>query len=110
MAYPSNHNAVFSAAGGGTDLVNRTLASIMERELNTKITVVNMPGASGGVAANYVYSRPRDGYNWLGCSEGILPVAVLERIRQLQGLGVLYCRRNPGFCPSGDSLETRGRH
>lgn len=69
--------AVFSAAGGGTDLVNRTLASIMERELNTKITVVNMPGASGGVAANYVYSRPRDGYNWLGCSEGILPVAVL---------------------------------
>lgn len=69
--------AVFSAAGGGTDLVNRTLASIMERELGTKITVVNMPGASGGVAANYVYSKDHDGYNWLGCSEGILPVAVL---------------------------------
>lgn len=67
---------VFSAAGGGTDLANRALAAAMEKDLG-KISVVNMPGGSGGVAANHVFSREKDGYNWLGMSEGILPVAVL---------------------------------
>lgn len=79
-AWPANQTinlVVFSAAGGGTDLGNRALAAGMEKELNTKINVINMPGGSGGVAANFVSSKPHDGYTLLGMTEGLFPSAVL---------------------------------
>ncbi|WP_278342893.1 tripartite tricarboxylate transporter substrate binding protein [Parageobacillus thermoglucosidasius] len=68
---------VFSSAGGGADLGNRALAAAMEKELGVKINVINMPGGSGGVAANYVTSKPHDGYHLLGMTEGLFPSAVL---------------------------------
>ncbi|MCC8191106.1 MAG: tripartite tricarboxylate transporter substrate binding protein [Planctomycetes bacterium] len=71
-------NAVHSNAGGGTDLGNRLLASLMEQELpGSKINVVNMPGASGGVAANFVWQNPHDGYSWVGISEAHVALATL---------------------------------
>jgi len=69
--------SLLSAAGGGTDLAGRALASEMEKDLGVRITVVNMPGGSGGVAANYVVSKPHDGYTWMVTSEGMLGLAVL---------------------------------
>ena len=70
-------NAVHSNAGGGTDLGNRLLSSVMESDLGGKINVVNMPGASGGVAANFVWQNKHDGYSWVGISEGHVALAVL---------------------------------
>lgn len=67
----------FAAAGGGTDLVDRTIAKAMEPFLKTRINVVNRLGGGGGVALDYVWSRPRDGYNWGGFSESILPAPVM---------------------------------
>jgi tripartite-type tricarboxylate transporter receptor subunit TctC len=64
--------ACFAAAGGGTDLVNRTLAGVMEKYLKVPINVVNMTGAQGAEAVNYVWQQKHDGYTWLGHSEGIL--------------------------------------
>lgn len=63
---------VFSGAGGGTDLANRTLASAMEQEIGAPIRVSNMTGGRGGVAAQYVYGGRHDGHRWLGVSETIL--------------------------------------
>jgi len=41
------------------------------------VSVVNMPGGSGGIAANYVWNKPRDGYTILGMSEAVHGIAVL---------------------------------
>ncbi|MFB4167292.1 tripartite tricarboxylate transporter substrate binding protein [Virgibacillus sp. JSM 102003] len=69
--------SVFSSAGGGTDLGNRAIASAIEKNIDEKIKVVNQPGGSGGVAANFVMSQEHDGHTLLGMTEGIFPSAVL---------------------------------
>jgi tripartite-type tricarboxylate transporter receptor subunit TctC len=65
--------ACFGAAGGGTDLVDRTIAKAMEPLLKVQINVANRAGGGGGVALDYVWSRPHDGYHWGGFSESIIP-------------------------------------
>lgn len=70
-------DAVWSSAGGGTDLVNRLIAKAMEKELGVKINVVNRTGGGGGIAMDHVWSQPHDGYNWLGASEAMQNSAVM---------------------------------
>lgn len=67
----------FASAGGGTDLINRLVAKAMEPELGVKFNVINRTSGRGGAAINHVWSRPRDGYEWGGFSESVLPGAVL---------------------------------
>jgi tripartite-type tricarboxylate transporter receptor subunit TctC len=58
------HLVVAASAGGGYDLVSRTVASRLAAHIpgNPSIVVENMPAASGLVMANYLYnSAPRDG-------------------------------------------------
>lgn len=50
------------AAGGGSDVVARTVAEGMAKELNQNIVVVNKPGASTNIAADYV-AKTRDAGN-----------------------------------------------
>jgi len=57
------------SAGGGTDQVNRGLAEGMKEFLGVQVNVINMTGAGGGVAMDYVWQKPRDGMNILGISE-----------------------------------------
>jgi tripartite-type tricarboxylate transporter receptor subunit TctC len=54
------------SAGGGTDVLLRTLAKGMEKELGQRITVTNMTGGVGSIAAKHVADQPADGYTWLG--------------------------------------------
>lgn len=56
------------AAGGGTDLTLRMLAAQMEPEMGVSLACVNMPGATGAVATDYVWNARRDGYTWLGAA------------------------------------------
>ena len=42
------------AAGGGSDLVARTVAEQMSKTLNATIVVNNKPGAATNIAADYV--------------------------------------------------------
>ncbi len=53
---------VQAAAGGGSDLSSRALASAMEPILGQSIIVENRPGASGSTAMLYVKDQPADGY------------------------------------------------
>lgn len=62
-------NVVFSSAGGGTDVMNRQLAAVMEKTMKQKMIVTNMPGGLGGTAAEHVWAQPHDGYTLLGVSE-----------------------------------------
>ena len=51
------------AAGGGTDLYARALASVATKHLNGQpMAVVNKPGGNGVPAANFVANAPADGY------------------------------------------------
>ena len=68
----------FASAGGDTDLVNRTIAKAIEPHLGgLRVDVVNRTGGQGGVALNYVWSQPHEGYHWGGFSESILPASVM---------------------------------
>jgi len=49
-------------AGGSADIAVRTLQPYLEKELGTKITVVNMPGANGWIAWNELLKSKPDGY------------------------------------------------
>ena len=59
---------VMYGAGGGTDVVLRSLAAEMSAETGWRINVINRPGASGSAATNFVLNRRNDGYTILGSS------------------------------------------
>lgn len=69
---------VQAAAGGGSDLASRALATELEEVLGTSIIVENRPGASGSTAMQYVAQQEPDGY-----TIGFVPV----EISMLQHLG-----------------------
>ena len=50
-------------AGGTTDSTARVLATLLEKELETKVTVINKPGGGGAVAAGLAKAQKPDGYN-----------------------------------------------
>ncbi len=56
--------------GGASDLTARILAVEMEKVLKQRISVTNMPGASGAIGTQAVYDAPHDGYTWCGNAEG----------------------------------------
>ncbi|MET0540613.1 MAG: tripartite tricarboxylate transporter substrate binding protein [Variovorax sp.] len=49
-------------AGGGTDATARIVASLLEKEVNQPVTVVNRTGGSGVVGHAAIASAPPDGY------------------------------------------------
>lgn len=67
---------VHSAAGGGSDVWARKVSALMEKDLGVKMVVSNKPGGSGGLAANYVWNQPHDGYTLIGASETSMTYAV----------------------------------
>lgn len=50
------------APGGGTDVMHRTLAPFVEKELGATITVLNKPGASGEITYTALAEAKPDGY------------------------------------------------
>lgn len=50
------------AAGGGTDIISRALASEMAKDLGQPIVIENRPGASGSVGSAFVAHAKPDGY------------------------------------------------
>ena len=50
------------AAGSSTDVLARTLAEQLGKELKQTIIVENKPGANGAIAVNYLKTQPSDGY------------------------------------------------
>jgi len=66
-------------AGGSTDLIARALAEQVSDDLGKPVTVVNRPGANGGVAAKELAGTEPDGYTvmmFVGSLAYITPLAV----------------------------------
>ncbi len=71
--YPNKpiHWIVGFAAGGGADILARTVAPKLGEALGQQIVVDNRPGAAGNIAMEYVVKSPPDGYTWLMGSPGL---------------------------------------
>lgn len=59
---------VMYAAGGGTDVLLRTIAAEMAKAKGWDINVINKPGAVGAVATEFVHGKPADGHWILGAA------------------------------------------
>lgn len=68
---------LYSGAGGDTDTAMRALAAYWQKKYGVAFNVVNMPGGAGGIAANYVYDQPSDGYTLFGMADGCSTMNVL---------------------------------
>lgn len=68
---------LYSGAGGDTDTAMRALAAVWQEKYGVAFNVVNMPGGAGGIAANYVYNQPSDGYTLFGMADGCSTMNVL---------------------------------
>jgi putative tricarboxylic transport membrane protein len=49
--------------GGGSDIFTRTISLRARRYLKNPLVIINKPGGGGAVAAEYVQSKPADGYS-----------------------------------------------
>ena len=65
--YPSRpiHLVVPFPAGGGTDVVARTITPAMSEFLGQPVVIDNRPGAGGNVGAEFVARAAPDGYTIL---------------------------------------------
>jgi tripartite-type tricarboxylate transporter receptor subunit TctC len=61
-------------AGGGVDGLGRALAEKLTAKLGQSVIVENRPGASGNIAAEYVYKSSPDGYTLFIAGDGTLAV------------------------------------
>jgi len=64
-------------AGGPTDIVARTMADALSKDLGQSVIVENQPGASGNIATGTVAKADPDGYTYL---VGANPLAVNESL------------------------------
>src|SRR5215831_19991226 len=71
-AFPSRpvHIFVPYAAGGGVDILARTLSDALSREWGQTVVVENRPGAGGAVASQALASSPPDGYTLIVVASG----------------------------------------
>src|SRR5205807_7259895 len=64
------HMFVPYAAGGGVDILARTLGDVVSRQWGQTVVVENRPGAGGVVASQALVSAPADGYTLIVVASG----------------------------------------
>lgn len=75
-AFPTRPLRILTAfaAGGGTDLIARTLAQALTPPLGQTVIVENRPGAGGNLATETAATAPADGYTLLMGNHGPMSV------------------------------------
>lgn len=81
--------------GGTADLMARTIAGPLGKELGTSVVVENKPGASGQIAASYVAKASADGYILMldassySVNPSLFPKLPYDPNRDFKTLGIL---------------------
>ena len=57
-------------AGGGVDVLTRTLGEVVSKQWGQSVVVENRPGAGGVIASQAVVSSPADGYTLIMVASG----------------------------------------
>ena len=72
QSFPSKavHIFVPYAAGGGVDILARTLGDVVSRQWGQPVVVENRPGAGGVVASQALVTSPPDGYTLIVVASG----------------------------------------
>lgn len=66
------------SAGGGTDVIFRAVASVIEEYWGEPLVIVNRPGSGGTVAASFAVNEPADGYTLFAALQGPLILNPLQ--------------------------------
>ena len=71
-AFPSRpvHIFVPYPAGGGVDVLTRTLGEVVSKQWGQSVVVENRPGAGGVIASQAVVTSPPDGYTLIMVASG----------------------------------------
>ena len=71
-AFPSRsvHIVVPYPAGGGVDVLTRTLGDVVAKQWGQSVVVENRPGAGGVIASQAVATAPPDGYTLIMVASG----------------------------------------
>ena len=71
-SFPSKPVRIFvpHAAGGGVDILARTLGDVVSRQWGQPVVVENRPGAGGVVASQTLVTSPPDGYTLIVVASG----------------------------------------
>ena len=89
------------SAGGGIDIMCRTAAPLLSDYLGVDVIVENMPGASSGIATDYVLDQSADGMTILGTSSSMAAFSTTENsdnsYLQLDILAMPFVVRNVGI-------------
>ena len=72
---------VSSGAGGGLDLVSRTIAAPLSEALGQNVVVDNRAGASGSIAAEVTAQAAPDGYTLMMLSASLVVYGVVNNTR-----------------------------
>lgn len=72
LVFPAKpvHILVPYAAGGGVDILARTLGDVLSRQWGQTVVVENRPGAGGVVASQALVASPPDGYTLIMVASG----------------------------------------
>lgn len=114
--YPERavHIIVPFAAGGGTDLTARVIATQLQRFTGVAFVVENRPGASGNIGNDAVAAATPDGYTLLVSQTGIainetlLPASRTKVLRDLTPIAMLA--KSPVVIGGNPSLHLKGIH
>jgi tripartite-type tricarboxylate transporter receptor subunit TctC len=68
------HIFVPYAAGGGVDILARTLGDVVSRQWGQTVVVENRPGAGGVVASQALVQTPPDGYTLIVLQAATQPI------------------------------------
>ncbi|MGH6707626.1 MAG: Bug family tripartite tricarboxylate transporter substrate binding protein [Bradyrhizobium sp.] len=72
QSFPSKSVHIFVPypAGGGVDVLTRTLGEVVSRQWGQSVVVENRPGAGGVIASQAVVAAPPDGYTLIMVASG----------------------------------------
>lgn len=114
---------VGASAGGSTDLLARALAKELEGAFDQTVSVLNLPGANGAVAAGDVLNGTPDGHRMMLVSGSLITITPLfveesealtvDDMRVVTGVGredyVLVANKDSGIT-SIDDIVSAGRN
>jgi tripartite-type tricarboxylate transporter receptor subunit TctC len=82
--------------GGSSDIIARSIQTVLSESLKQSVVVENKPGANGNLGADFVAKGPADGYTMLLCDVGALAISPsvyarlpLDPSKELRGVTML---------------------
>jgi tripartite-type tricarboxylate transporter receptor subunit TctC len=114
QSFPSKpvHIFVPYAAGGGVDILARTLGDVVSRQWGQTVVVENRPGAGGVVASQALVSSPPDGYTLIVVASGhatnafLYPKIPYDTFRDFTSISLLASSPNILLVRADSPLKT----